>query len=67
MGKVLARIHTLNVPIAKKPLVLEVADGWLEKLGSKIRHKMRLKMVQADLSKVYLSINDGILLDHNYC
>ncbi|VDK88858.1 unnamed protein product [Litomosoides sigmodontis] len=59
MGKVFARIHTLNVPIAKKPVVLEVADGWLEKLGTKMRHKMRLKMVQADLSK------EGNLLLHN--
>uniref|UniRef100_A0A0R3RKG7 Choline/ethanolamine kinase n=1 Tax=Elaeophora elaphi TaxID=1147741 RepID=A0A0R3RKG7_9BILA len=52
LGKVFARIHTLNVPIAKKPMVLEVADGWLEKLGNKIRYKMRLKMIEADLSKL---------------
>uniref|UniRef100_A0A0R3QXI8 Choline/ethanolamine kinase n=1 Tax=Brugia timori TaxID=42155 RepID=A0A0R3QXI8_9BILA len=52
LGKVFARIHILNVPIAKKPMVIEVANGWLEKLGNKMRHKMRLKMVQADLSKL---------------
>uniref|UniRef100_A0AAF5RTI1 Choline/ethanolamine kinase n=1 Tax=Wuchereria bancrofti TaxID=6293 RepID=A0AAF5RTI1_WUCBA len=56
LGKVFARIHILNVPIAKKAMVIEVANGWLEKLGDKMRHKMRLKMVQTDLSKV-ISLN----------
>ncbi|CAG9529707.1 unnamed protein product, partial [Cercopithifilaria johnstoni] len=55
LGKVFARIHTLNVPIAKKPMIVEVAERWLEKLGNKIRHKMRFKsksLVQANRSKL---------------
>ncbi|VDP17800.1 unnamed protein product [Onchocerca flexuosa] len=65
LGKIFARIHLLHVPIDKKPRVIEVAGGWLEKLGKKMRHKMRLKMIQVDLSKVSLSIIDDILLNHN--
>ncbi|VDM94726.1 unnamed protein product, partial [Onchocerca ochengi] len=66
LGKIFARIHLLNVPIDKKPRVIEVADGWLEKLGNKIRHKMRLKMIQVDLSKEgNLLLHDGYTINEN--
>lgn len=55
LGILMARIHMLNVPIAKEPMCVEVADGWLRKLETlygKMAHKMRVKMVDVDLKKV---------------
>ncbi|VDM99626.1 unnamed protein product [Thelazia callipaeda] len=54
LGVLLARIHTLNVPVSKEPMIFEVAEEWLKKLenfSSKMEHKMQIKMVQTDLSK----------------
>ncbi|KAM3725254.1 Choline/ethanolamine kinase [Dirofilaria immitis] len=51
LGKIFARIHLLNLPIAKKPRIIEMANSWLEILGNKMRYKMKPEMSQVDLSK----------------
>uniref|UniRef100_A0A0M3HN56 Choline/ethanolamine kinase n=1 Tax=Ascaris lumbricoides TaxID=6252 RepID=A0A0M3HN56_ASCLU len=66
IGCLLARVHALDVPIMKEPMIVEVAEGWLAKLRkveSKVAHKMRLNTVQVDLSKCPSEITCELLSD----
>ncbi|VDK51620.1 unnamed protein product [Anisakis simplex] len=62
----LARVHALDVPIAKKSMFVEVAEGWLSKLRmveSKVAHKMRLNTVKVDLMKCPTEVTCELLTD----
>ena len=59
----LARIHALDVPVAKKPTVIDQAEGYLRKLrkmNRKMVHKMKGNMVEVDANLVNFWWNFGI-------
>lgn len=52
IGRLLAQVHSLNVPVKKEPLLIERAYIWLKNLHKQMIHKMQTTKVSVDLSQV---------------
>jgi hypothetical protein len=65
----MARAHRLSVPISKEPALVNVAEGWLNRLRTKpssrfIGQSIKLKLTKAnvDQSTVFLQPPDFVIL-----
>ncbi|VDD90798.1 unnamed protein product [Enterobius vermicularis] len=64
VGQLLARIHALDVPVAKRPTLTDVAESYLcklRKLNRRMIHKMKGNMVKANASLCPKEINCDVL------
>uniref|UniRef100_A0A0N5AXC2 Choline/ethanolamine kinase n=1 Tax=Syphacia muris TaxID=451379 RepID=A0A0N5AXC2_9BILA len=64
IGQLLARIHSLDVPIIKNPGIVDLAQSYLKKLkklNRRMKHKLVGNMVQASLDTCPAEVNPELL------